>query len=84
MELDRRTWSAAVRLAMKISLVAVLLAVIVSTLGDVPQAAIVLPVIVVAFVTSWVQTGRVRRATIAGCTTTATKLTATKLTVTTR
>jgi hypothetical protein len=29
--------------------------------GDIPQAAVVLPVIIVAFVASWIQTGRVRR-----------------------
>lgn len=61
MEVSRRTWSAAVRLAVVISVVAALAAVAVTALGDVPQAAIVLPVIVVAFVASWIRTGQVRR-----------------------
>ena len=60
-ELSRRTWNAAVKLAMIISISAVVLAVTVSAAGDVPQVAIVLPVIVVAFVASWIQTGRVQR-----------------------
>lgn len=49
------------KLAVTISIVAALAAVLVSAAGDVPQAAIVLPVIVVGFATSWIQTGRVRR-----------------------
>ena len=60
-ELSRRTWNAAVKLAMIISISAVVLAVTVSAAGDIPQVAIVLPVIVVAFVASWIQTGRVQR-----------------------
>lgn len=65
MEINRRTWTAAVKLAVVVSVVAALLAVAVSLLGDVPEAAVVIPVIVVAFVASWVQTGRVRRDAIA-------------------
>jgi ABC-type Mn2+/Zn2+ transport system permease subunit len=60
-ELSRRTWNAAVKLALIISICAAVLAVAISAAGDVPQVAIVLPVIVVAFVASWIQTGRVRR-----------------------
>jgi ABC-type Mn2+/Zn2+ transport system permease subunit len=60
-ELSRRTWNAAVKLAVIISVAAAVLAVAISSAGDVPQAAIVLPVIFVAFVASWIQTGRVRR-----------------------
>jgi len=60
-ELRRRTWIAALKLALVISAIAAVIAVAVSAAGEVPQAAIVLPVIVVAFVASWVQTGRVRR-----------------------
>jgi membrane protein YdbS with pleckstrin-like domain len=60
-ELSRRTWNAAVKLALIISISAAVLAVAISAAGDVPQVAIVLPVIVVAFVASWIQTGRVRR-----------------------
>ncbi len=61
MELRRRTWSAALKLAVVASLVAATIAVVVSSIGDVPQAAIVLPVILTAFTASWIQTGRIRR-----------------------
>lgn len=60
-ELSHRTWNAAVKLAVIISITAAVLAVAISAAGDVPQVAIVLPVIIVAFVASWIQTGRVRR-----------------------
>lgn len=59
--LSRRTWVAAIRLATVLSVVAAGLAVVASSIGGVPEAAIVLPVIVVAFTASWVQTGRIRR-----------------------
>lgn len=55
------TWVAAFRLAGVASLIAAAIAVFASVAGDVPQAAIVLPVIVVAFVASWIQSGRPRR-----------------------
>ncbi len=58
---DRRTWNEAVKLALLMSIIAGLVAVAASAAGEVPQAAIVLPVIVVAFAASWIQTGRVRR-----------------------
>jgi hypothetical protein len=60
-DIDRRTWNEAVKLAVMISILAGLAAVVVSATGSIPQAAIVLPVIVVAFAASWIQTGRVRR-----------------------
>jgi len=60
MEVSRRTWTAAVKLAVVLSLVAAGLAFAVSRIGEVPQAAIVVPVMVVAFVASWIQTGRVQ------------------------
>ncbi len=60
---NRRTWIEAVKLAVVISIIAGLVAIATSAAGGVPQAAIVLPVIVVAFATSWIQTGRVRRET---------------------
>jgi hypothetical protein len=60
-ELDRHTWYAAIKLAVVISVVAGLAAIAVSAAGDIPQAVIVLPVIVVAFTASWIQTTRVRR-----------------------
>jgi VIT1/CCC1 family predicted Fe2+/Mn2+ transporter len=56
-----RAWSAAVRLAAIASIVAAAIAVVASSAGNVPQAAVVLPVIVVAFAVSWVQSGRTRR-----------------------
>ena len=61
MELSRHTWNAAIKLAAVISVVAGFAAVLASAAGDVPQAAIVLTVIVVAFSASWIQTSRVRR-----------------------
>lgn len=61
MELSRHTWNAAIKLAVVISIVAGLAAALASAAGDVPQAAIVLPVIVVAFTASWIQTTRLRR-----------------------
>jgi len=60
-ELRRRTWAAALRLAVVVSILAALVAIIASMIGDVAQSAIVIPVIVVGFAASWVQTGRVQR-----------------------
>jgi hypothetical protein len=65
MEISRRTWTAAVKLAVVLSVLAAGLAFGVSRVGEVPQAAIVVPVMVVAFVASWVQTERIRRRAIA-------------------
>lgn len=65
MEVSRRTWTAAVKLAAVLSALAAVIAFVVSRLGDVPEAAVVLPVIVVAFVASWLQTERIRRRAIA-------------------
>jgi ABC-type Mn2+/Zn2+ transport system permease subunit len=59
-ELSRHTWNAAIKLAVVISVVAGFAAALVSSAGDIPQAAIVLTVIVVAFTASWIQTSRVR------------------------
>jgi len=61
MDIDRQTWTAVLRLALLISVVAAFVAIAVSAVGNIPQAAIVLPVIVVAFTASWVQTGRAQR-----------------------
>lgn len=58
---DRRTWTGAIKLALLMSIVAGLIAIAASAAGGVPQAAVVLPVIVVAFVASWIQTGRIQR-----------------------
>ena len=62
MELGRRTWLATIRLAVVLSAVAALVAAAASSLGDIPPVAVVVPVVVVAFTASWVQTGRIRRA----------------------
>jgi ABC-type Mn2+/Zn2+ transport system permease subunit len=61
MDTDRQKWNAALKLAVLISVVAAFAAVAISAAGDIPQTAIVLPVIIVAFTASWVQTGRARR-----------------------
>lgn len=60
-ERSRPDWNAAMRLALVISIVAGFAAALASAAGDVPQAAIVLPVIVVGFTASWIQTNRLRR-----------------------
>jgi ABC-type Mn2+/Zn2+ transport system permease subunit len=60
-DLDRRRWNAAMRLAIALSVVAAVAAIVASVALDVPQAVIVLAVIVVAYSTSWVVTGRVPR-----------------------
>lgn len=61
MEIRRRTWAAALKLAVVLSLVAAIVAIAASAVGDVPAVVIVLPVVVIAFTLSWVQTGRVLR-----------------------
>ncbi|MFK8025026.1 MAG: hypothetical protein AB8G26_13780 [Ilumatobacter sp.] len=61
MEITRRTWTAAVKLAVVVSAVAAFIAFAVSSLGEVPRVAVVVPVIVVAFAASWLQTERIRR-----------------------
>ena len=61
MELRKATWSAALRLAFVVSGIAAIVAVTLSALGDVPRGAFVAAVMVIGFVASWVQTGRVAR-----------------------
>jgi len=65
MEISRRTWNAAIKLAVVLSVLAALVAFAVSRAGNVPQAAVVLPVILIAFVASSIQTERIRRRAIA-------------------
>ncbi len=60
MEISRRTWIAAIKLAVVVSTIAAFAAVAVSTVGQIPDVAIVATVAVLAFAASWVQTGRVR------------------------
>ncbi len=64
MEISRRTWIAAVKLAVVLSSVAALAAVIIASVGNVSDTTIVATVAVVAFAVSWVQTGRVRRSAV--------------------
>jgi ABC-type Mn2+/Zn2+ transport system permease subunit len=61
MELRKATWSAALRLAFVVSGIAAIVAVTLSAVGDVPRGAFVAAVMVIGFVASWVQTGRVAR-----------------------
>ncbi len=58
--MERRSdrWAPAVRLALVVSLIAAAAAIVVSAASEIPQSAVVIPVIVVAFVASWVQSGR--------------------------
>ncbi len=62
MELRRATYGAAIKLAMVFSTVAVIVAVTLDAIADVSVGAMVAVVAVTGFATSWVQTGRVRRA----------------------
>lgn len=63
MELRRRTFGAAIKLAVALSAVATVIALGLDAAGGISQTALVLTVMVVGFVASWVQTGRVSRAT---------------------
>ena len=61
MEIRRATFGAAVKLALALSVVATAIAIGLDAIGGVSRTALVLTVIVVGFVTSWIQTGRVSR-----------------------
>ncbi|MFT4659388.1 MAG: hypothetical protein ACI8RE_002446 [Ilumatobacter sp.] len=61
MEISRRTWIAAVKLAVVMSIVAALAAITLASIGTVSDTTIIATVAVVAFAMSWVQTGRVSR-----------------------
>ena len=63
MELRRKTFGAAVKLAVALSAVATAIALGLDAAGGISQTALVLTVMVVGFVASWVQTGRVSRST---------------------
>jgi hypothetical protein len=63
MELRRRTFGAAVKLAVALSVVAAAIALGLDAAGGFSQTALVLTVMVVGFVASWVQSGRVSRST---------------------
>jgi hypothetical protein len=61
MEIRRATYGAAIRVAIVLSTIAVVVAWGLEAVGDVPRVALVLAVIVVGFAASWVQTGRITR-----------------------
>ena len=65
MEISRRTWIAAIRLAIVMSAIAALAAITLASVGSVSDTTIVATVAVVAFATSWVQTGRLQRSAVA-------------------
>jgi len=59
-ELRRDAWFAIIKLAVVVSTAAAMFAIGMSLASDVSQAAIVIPVIVVGFASSWTLTGRVQ------------------------
>jgi hypothetical protein len=59
-ELRHDAWIAIIKLAAVVSTAAALFAIGMSLAGDVSQTAIVLPVIVVGFASSWTLTGRLQ------------------------
>jgi hypothetical protein len=61
MQERRTTYGATVRLALIFSAVAALAAMALKSVGDVSTARLVVAVVVIGFVASWVQTGRVAR-----------------------
>jgi len=65
MEIRRATYGAAIRLAVALSVVASVAALGLRAVGDVSTINLVAVVAVIGFTTSWVQTGRVRRAVAA-------------------
>ncbi len=65
MEISRRTWIAAIRLAIVMSAIAALAAITIASVGSVSDTTIVATVAVVAFATSWVQTRRLQRSAAA-------------------
>jgi hypothetical protein len=62
MDVRREMYLAAVRVALVLSLAAVLLAVIMQSVGELSVGRYVTAVALVGFVTSWTVTGRVERA----------------------
>ena len=61
MELRKARWGAALRLAFVISAIAAVAAITLSEAGEVSRGALIAAVMLVGFVASWVQTGRVAR-----------------------
>lgn len=64
MELRRETFGAAIKLGIVFSTLAVLVAITLDVIGDVSVIGLVAVVAVTGFATSWVQTGRLRRAAL--------------------
>lgn len=64
-EIRRATFEAACRLAVAVSAVAVVATLLLSVIGDVSTARMVVFVALVGFVASWVHTGRVQRELLA-------------------
>lgn len=62
MDVRREMYVAAVRVALVLSLGAVLLAVVMQSVGELSVGRFVSAVAIVGFVTSWTVTGRVERA----------------------
>ena len=62
MDVRREMYLAAVRVALVLSLGAVLLAVVMQSVGELSVGRFVSAVAIVGFVTSWTVTGRVERA----------------------
>jgi hypothetical protein len=58
MDLSRHPWIAAIKLALAVSTTAALVAMLLVSIADVSQTAIVLTVIAIGFSASWVQSGR--------------------------
>jgi hypothetical protein len=58
MDVSRVNWSDVLRLAVIVSVVAAMVAVAATAVGDVSHTAIVISVMVIGFVASWVQTSR--------------------------
>jgi uncharacterized membrane protein len=58
MNVSRIHWNEVLRLAVIVSIIAAMIAVAATAIGDVSQTAIVITVMVIGFVASWVQTSR--------------------------
>jgi uncharacterized membrane protein len=58
MDVSRINWYEVLRLAVIVSIIAAMIAVAATAIGDVSQTAIVITVMVIGFVASWVQTSR--------------------------
>ena len=62
MEISRGTWVAAIKLAAMFSVVAAVLTLGLTAIGDISPVALIASVVIVGFATSWVVTGRATHA----------------------